>query len=336
MTIAWITSLLAPALIAWAAIEMLSRSRWARRLADHPNERSLHAVPTPRIGGLGIVLGVAPIALPHAVGLLGSGPLAVTLACAFALALISLVDDLRHLPVAVRLAAHGIAAAVVVATLGGVPTDAVSWLVAALATVAIMWATNLFNFMDGSDGLAGGMALLGFAAYAIAAALAGDRVLALVSAAIASASAGFLAHNFPPARAFLGDAGSIPLGFLAGALGLYGVSTGAWPLAFPILVFAPFVVDATVTLLLRALRGEKLWRAHRSHHYQRLVLAGWSRRRLALTAYALMAACAASALLLARAGFMLQCGIILAWAAAFALLLVSIHRQTTRMAESAQ
>ena len=331
MTIAWIATLCAPALMAWAAIEILLRTPWAQRLADHPNERSLHAQPTPRVGGLGIALGLAPIALLHA-----SGPLAVALACALALALLSLADDLRSLPVVARLGAHGMAAAVMVLTLGGVPASPAAWLAAATAILAIMWATNLFNFMDGSDGLAGGMAVIGFGAYAIAAAAAGQLSLALVTAAIASASAGFLPHNFPMARAFLGDAGSIPLGFLAGAIGLHGVSTGAWPLAFPVLVFAPFIVDASVTLLLRMLRREPVWRAHRSHFYQRLVLAGWSRRRLALSAYALMLACAAAALVLARAGFMLQCGIIFVSAAAFALLLLAIHRQTRRLADSAR
>jgi UDP-N-acetylmuramyl pentapeptide phosphotransferase/UDP-N-acetylglucosamine-1-phosphate transferase len=107
-----------------------------------------------------------------------------------------------------------------------------------------------------------------------------------------------LLFNFDPARVFLGDAGSIPLGFLAGALGLWGWQTAAWPLWFPLLVFSPFIVDATVTLLRRALRGKKVWQAHHDHAYQRLVRSGWSHRRLAWAAYLLMAACVLSALVL--------------------------------------
>jgi UDP-N-acetylmuramyl pentapeptide phosphotransferase/UDP-N-acetylglucosamine-1-phosphate transferase len=104
-----------------------------------------------------------------------------------------------------------------------------------------------------------------------------------------------LLFNFDPARIFMGDVGSIPLGFLAASLGLVGIQREVWPLWFPVLVFAPFIVDATVTLLRRAWRREKIWQAHREHYYQRLVQSGWSHRKLALHEYALMAAISASA-----------------------------------------
>jgi UDP-N-acetylmuramyl pentapeptide phosphotransferase/UDP-N-acetylglucosamine-1-phosphate transferase len=99
-----------------------------------------------------------------------------------------------------------------------------------------------------------------------------------VCAGVAAAAAGFLCFNFHPARIFMGDVGSVPLGFTAGALGLVGWRSGAWPLWFPLLVFAPFILDATVTLLRRALRGEKVWQAHRSHYYQRMVQMGLGHR----------------------------------------------------------
>jgi UDP-N-acetylmuramyl pentapeptide phosphotransferase/UDP-N-acetylglucosamine-1-phosphate transferase len=162
--------------------------------------------------------------------------------------------------------------------------------------LAIVWMTNLYNFMDGSDGLAGGMALFGFGAYALGAWLAGDAVMAVASGAIAAAALTFLAFNFPPAKVFMGDAGSIPLGFLAAALGLIGWHAGNWPLWFPMLVFSPFIVDATVTLARRVLRGERFWQAHRTHYYQRLVQLGWGHRNTALAEYALMAVCGAGAL----------------------------------------
>ena len=115
----------------------------------------------------------------------------------------------------------------------------------AVLALATMWVTNLYNFMDGSDGLAGGMALFGFGAYALSAWLAGDAVFVVVAASIAAASAAFLVFNFPPAKVFMGDAGSIPLGFLAAALGILGWRAGHWPLWFPVLVFSPFIIDAS-------------------------------------------------------------------------------------------
>jgi UDP-N-acetylmuramyl pentapeptide phosphotransferase/UDP-N-acetylglucosamine-1-phosphate transferase len=162
--------------------------------------------------------------------------------------------------------------------------------------LAIAWLTNLYNFMDGSDGLAGGMAVVGFGTYGLAAWLGGNLELELLAWSIAAAAAGFLIFNFPPAKIFMGDVGSIPLGFLAGALGVAGWLQGLWPLWFPLIVFAPFIVDASVTLLRRALRRERIWQAHREHYYQRLILSGWSHRKTAIWEYALMLACAALAL----------------------------------------
>ena len=320
---------LAPAAIVLAAIFLLRRSGLASRLSDVPNARSLHESPRPRLGGIGIVLAVTPFALVFA-----HGSLAVAFGAAFALALISLADDVRSLPVEVRLPAHAIAALTVVLAFAHPPAIAWpgGWMGAAAAVVVLVWAANLFNFMDGADGLAGGMAVIGFGSFAVAASQGGQADLAIVCAAIASAACGFLALNFPPARVFLGDAGSIPLGFLAAALGAYGALEGAWPWWFAPLVFSPFMVDATLTLLRRVLAGERFWLAHRSHAYQRLVLAGWSHRRLSTCAYALMAAAAGSALLGRGGSGMVQCGIIFFWAAAYALLVAAIRRHTRRKA----
>jgi UDP-N-acetylmuramyl pentapeptide phosphotransferase/UDP-N-acetylglucosamine-1-phosphate transferase len=154
---------------------------------------------------------------------------------------------------------------------------------------------NLYNFMDGMDGFAGGMAVFGFLALAVLGWRAGDTAFALANGAIAAAAAGFLLGNFPPARVFLGDLGSASLGFLAAAASLIGSQRGLFPLWVAWLAFSPFIVDATWTLFARLARGERVWEAHRSHHYQRLVLAGWGHRRTVLRAYLLMAACAATA-----------------------------------------
>jgi UDP-GlcNAc:undecaprenyl-phosphate/decaprenyl-phosphate GlcNAc-1-phosphate transferase len=269
--------------ISWLVLGWLLR-RGGPLPMDHPNARSLHATPTPRIGGLGIMAGV----LVAAVWLADAALLPVTLG-AFALAAVSLLDDLRGLPVKVRFLAHFLAAAGCLLALG---LD--GWALLA-GTLAVVWMTNLFNFMDGSDGLAGGMAVVGFGALALAAWTGNAPGLAVFSAAIAAAALGFLRFNFPPARVFMGDAGSIPLGFLAATLGILGVRQNVWSWVFPVLVFSPFIVDASVTLVRRASRGEKIWQAHRSHYYQRVVLLGASHRQLALAAYVLMLGMAAQA-----------------------------------------
>jgi UDP-N-acetylmuramyl pentapeptide phosphotransferase/UDP-N-acetylglucosamine-1-phosphate transferase len=251
---------------------------------DHPNERSLHETPTPRIGGQGIMAGVLAATV-----WLADGALLPLVLGAFGLAAVSLLDDLRGLPVRVRFLAHFAAAAGCLLALG-----LSGWALLA-GTLAVVWMTNLYNFMDGSDGLAGGMAAIGFGALALAAWLADAPELAAFSAAIAAAALAFLRFNFPPARVFMGDAGSIPLGFLAAVLGILGTRQSVWPWVFPLLVFSPFIVDASVTLIRRALRSEKVWQAHRSHYYQRVVLSGASHRQLALAAYVLMLTMAALA-----------------------------------------
>ena len=136
-----------------------------------------------------------------------------------------------------------------------------------------------------------------FCLFGIAAVLAGDPGLAALSFSVSAAALAFLFFNFHPARIFMGDSGSVPLGFLAAALGILGWRNGDWPLCFPLLVFSPFIVDASVTLLKRILRREKVWEAHRDHYYQRLVRAGLGHRNTALAEYALMLLCGISGLL---------------------------------------
>lgn len=316
-----------PAAVAIAVIAMLRASPVAARILDRPGERSLHVIPTPRIGGIGLVLGALPVAFA-----LGTPDVRAIALAAAAIALVSLVDDVKALPVAVRLPCHLAAAGVAVAAAwpegGAAGAGAIAG--AALAFLAIAWMTNLFNFMDGSDGLAGGMALVGFAALGFAALRAGDAAIGHACIATSAAAAGFLVFNFPPARVFMGDAGSVPLGFLAGALGWLGAGKGLWPAWFPILVFSPFVVDASVTLARRLVAGEPILQAHRSHYYQRLVLSGWSHRRLAFSAWWLMALAAASAVLALGAPPALQGAIIFAWLFAYVALLHQIDRRHPR------
>ena len=317
--------LLPPAIVSALVIAAARRSTWVPRVIDHPNERSLHTEPTPRLGGLGIAAGALPFMLVP-----GDASLIVIAGCAAFLALVSFIDDMRSLPIEVRLPAHLAAALAAVLAVASPVAGAApwGWMEAAFAVLAIAWMANLFNFMDGSDGLAGSMALIGFAVLSIAAAQAGSMPLAFAALATSSAAAGFLLHNFPPARVFLGDSGSVPLGVLAGALGAWGTALGTWPAWFPVLVFSPFIVDASVTVLRRLLAGERIWRAHRTHCYQRLVLAGWSPRRLVLAAGFLMAAVGASAVAALGRDPTVQCAIIFVWGAIYGSLLVAIERRT--------
>jgi UDP-N-acetylmuramyl pentapeptide phosphotransferase/UDP-N-acetylglucosamine-1-phosphate transferase len=271
--------------LAFIAVQLLL-TRFARFALDRPNERSLHERPVPRTGGIAVLIGAA------AAFAFGADELWLPLGLALLLAIVSFADDVKSLPVSARLAAHLAAGGVLVWYL----LSPIYLWQAALLVLAIAWLTNLYNFMDGSDGLAAGMTVIGFAAYAVAASLADEGELATTCLCIAAASGAFLVFNFHPARIFLGDVGSIPLGFLAAALGIVGWRDEAWPLWFPAAVFAPFIADATLTLARRLLRGERVWQAHRDHYYQRMVRAGLGHRGTAYVAYALMVLCAGAAL----------------------------------------
>lgn len=292
--------------------------RLASLVMDHPNDRSLHSVSVPRTGGLALMAGVMtgwvflwqPWLLP-------------LLACALFLMLMSFFDDLYGLSAGLRLLIHLAAAGAFLVI--GLPAN-FGWPYLLLMAIVIAWMTNLYNFMDGSDGLAGGMAVFGFGSYAVAAWMSGDAALAGATVCVAGSALAFLGFNFYPARIFMGDAGSVPLGFMAAAFGLLGWGRGDWPLWFPLLVFAPFIVDATITLLKRALRGEKVWQAHRSHYYQRLVQLGWGHQKTALWEYTLMALCCGSALWLSTQSWLAQlCGLTF-WLLVYAVLAIKIDR----------
>jgi UDP-N-acetylmuramyl pentapeptide phosphotransferase/UDP-N-acetylglucosamine-1-phosphate transferase len=305
--------------VAVLVIGLLLRSRAAALVLDHPNQRSLHSAPTPRLGGLGILAGIAA-------GCAYAG-VAVDPRIVIALALvtvISLFDDVFNLGVTWRMLAHlaaaGLAASVYVYHEHGLWT-------ALAALLAVAWMTNLFNFMDGSDGLAGGMAACGFGSYGIAAWWANEPVFAALNLAVAAAAAGFLVYNFPPARVFMGDAGSIPLGFLAAVCGLAGWQSGAWPWWFGLMVFSPFIVDATTTLAKRLLRGAKVWQAHREHYYQRLIQAGWGHRKTLYAECGLMGVVCAAALAARGLDSTARNFVVLAIVALYALMIAVLERR---------
>jgi UDP-N-acetylmuramyl pentapeptide phosphotransferase/UDP-N-acetylglucosamine-1-phosphate transferase len=282
------------------ALARSTSSFWPR---DVPNDRSLHAVPTPRTGGLAILLGFAA-ALLVTLGLPEGSMLWVCGATGL-LAVVSFADDRSPLPVGVRLLAHALAAGAAVWGAGlaahrvWLPFAgdvALGALAAPLSFLGILWLTNLYNFMDGMDGFAGGMTAIGGAFLAAASWGRGDGDGALTFLLLSAAAAGFLTRNWPPARIFLGDVGSIPVGYLVSVLVLRASVRGGLDAGASCLAFAPFILDATVTLARRALAGERVWTPHRSHHYQRLVLSGFSHARVLLWEIALMGVSGAAAL----------------------------------------
>ncbi|MHB1565378.1 MAG: MraY family glycosyltransferase [Acidiferrobacter sp.] len=315
--------------LAWLLIH--PRNPW--RALDVPNTRSLHASVVPRGGGLAI-LGATAVGLSRFAGTLSMSTVLI-LAALLAVTTTSGIDDQKSLPVSVRLGVQLAAAALVVGggavswpslVAPGVVLD-MGWAGALIAVAFLVWYMNLYNFMDGMDGFAGGMTVVGFGALALLAWGHHDDAYALVAATISAAGLGFTVTNFPPARLFMGDVGSVPLGFLAGVMTLVGVRHGDFPLWAAGLVFSPFSVDATVTLVTRIIAGENPARAHRRHYYQRLVMRGWGHRRTVLAEYGLMLACGLSAGYGVRAPILGQWVIIAAWTAIYGILVLLIGRQ---------
>ncbi|SFE46864.1 glycosyltransferase family 4 protein [Nitrosomonas sp. Nm166] len=281
-----ITAPLLSFVIAFFSISGLIKSKidW---VLDHPNSRSLHSVPVPRIGGLGLLCGVV------ITWLLFSAPIPIMVWIGISLlVLISLMDDIWHLPIWCRLLIQSVVAASLSIVL---LLDTYGWITVLCTAGAVIWMSNLYNFMDGSDGLAGGMTVIGFGYYGLFAYWVGNYDFAVINFSIAAAAMAFLLHNFYPARIFLGDVGAIPLGFLAAVFGILGWLDNLWSFWLPLLIFSPFIADATVTIIKRLLRGERIWQAHREHYYQRIVQSGFGHRNTALAAYALMLAVGGSA-----------------------------------------
>jgi len=281
-------SFILSAIAACVCIAAILRTRLGNRLLDQPNSRSLHVRPVPRIGGLGILGGLLASTLMTGTSL----PWQIWGALVLVVG-ISLLDDLQSVSAAVRLPVHLVGGALM--AWAALPLAPWSWMF--LLAVALAWMINLYNFMDGSDGLAGTQAVVGFGAMALAAHVGGDPGLACTCAALAGGALGFLVFNWPPARIFMGDAGSTALGAMAGGIGAWGVHRGLWTAPFPILAFFPFIFDASLTLADRIWRRQRVWQAHRDHVYQRLNLSGWGHRNTALAYGLWMVACAGFALM---------------------------------------
>lgn len=283
------------------------RSLALERMLDVPNERSSHSSPTPRGGGISIVILAFPALLIAAFRSPAFGTRTATLMAVTSagIALVGFWDDIRSLGARIRLLTHVIAAIVATAAIGAI--DAVmfamgtsidlKWLAFPLTVMWIVGLTNAYNFMDGIDGIAASQALIAALAWTIVGSLSANSFLLIIGIAVAGGSAGFLWHNWPPARIFMGDVGSGFLGFTFAILTLVAARTEPRAVIAGILFVWPFVFDTVFTFARRLYRGENVFHAHRSHLYQRLVIAGASHKSVTTIYATLSCICALAGIL---------------------------------------
>jgi len=268
-------------LLSFTMTRLAIRYAHLRQLIDQPGRRRSHDAPTPRGGGIGIVVAVvAALAAALVIARTWADPgfvssiLAGTLIVAFA----GWLDDHRPLHVLPRLAAHTSAAllfAVAMVYPFGIVSAGLLALVGATIVFSIVWSINLHNFMDGIDGLLATQALFVLATFAVIA-CAGRGVDLALDVVVAAAVVGFLPSNAPRATIFMGDVGSGALGYLIAAAAWIGIAHGALTVAVALVVCSAFLTDATCTLLSRMLRGRRWYSAHREHLYQWLARSGLS------------------------------------------------------------
>ncbi|MBX8468035.1 MULTISPECIES: glycosyltransferase family 4 protein [unclassified Pseudomonas] len=263
-------------IISFLLTAVLRRYALARSLMDIPNARSSHTVPTPRGGGVAIVVTflVAMCSL-YAADLIAFRDFAAIAGAGSLVAIIGFMDDHGHIAARWRLLGHFCAAIWALAWLGGLPPVSVfgqvfdlGWGGFVLASLYLVWMLNLYNFMDGIDGIAGVEAVTACVGACVLYALDGHVGLMGPALLLAGCAGGFLLWNFPPAKIFMGDAGSGFLGIVLGILSIQAANASFEYFWGWLILLGVFIVDATFTLLRRLLRGEKVYEAHRSHAYQ--------------------------------------------------------------------
>ncbi len=290
-----------------AGVRMAIRVSQRVGMLDVPNERSSHSLPTPRMGGVPMVAAAAFSFWGWAFLAVGGANvqrgLSYTFLFALAMFLLGFYDDLRNLSPLFRFLVQFVSALLLFVFLAPLLPDISlwKWMLPKWAWVVpgafwVVWMLNLYNFMDGIDGLAGGEAAVASSFFFLVFAYYGQPGWAVANLVVAAASMGFLVHNWPPARIFMGDAGSA---FLGGFYGMQSVVAAlSTPVPFPVLVlpFANFILDTTFTLFRRLIRREKWYQAHRSHIYQRMTDLGMTHRKVtSIELLAVVASCAAAA-----------------------------------------
>ncbi|NOT22177.1 MAG: glycosyltransferase family 4 protein [Nitrospiraceae bacterium] len=332
-------------LLSWWLANRLSSGNFLLFHVDHPNERSLHEAPVPRTGGIAVLMSVLiGLIIVSAMGtsmVMGDATISwwsettgLIVGLTVFLGFISFLDDRRKVPIVVRLGCQ-LAAASILVVVGGLqfPSFTVPfigridfWFGGGLITILfLVWMTNLYNFMDGMDGFASGITVIGCGLLGYLGWQAQHPVITVIATLQSAAASGFLVRNFPPAKIFMGDVGSVPIGFLVAALIVLGCRDGVFDLWVPVIIFSPFILDATVTLVQRAYRHEKVWEAHRNHFYQRLVLSGWGHRRTVLAEYGVMVLCGGFALFYQYASEGWQLAILGFWGMLFLILALAVR-----------
>jgi len=281
MSVSWVTA--AAALLSLALVAVVRRYALRRALLDVPSERSSHSAPTPRGGGLGMVLAcLLVVVVASWSGLRADRAFSATLVGTVAVAAVGWLDDHGSLGVAPRLTVHLLAGLTVGWLAQGVPGP-FGLVGAAGAAWWVFWTVssiNVTNFLDGIDGMIG-LQVLVFGLH-IARLASGSGDAAILAAALVGSAVGFLAWNWAPARIFMGDVGSAALGMLLVVTGVLAQRDGRWPVSIVFLPLFPIFLDAAATLLRRWRSGESLTQAHRSHLYQRLANGGWGHARVSL------------------------------------------------------
>jgi Fuc2NAc and GlcNAc transferase len=256
---------------------LLRRYALSKRLIDVPNERSSHSTSTPRGGGISIVVTfLVGLVFFWIMSLLDNATFVGLSGAGLVIAVIGFIDDHGHIEARWRLLGHFSAAIWLIFWLGGLPLLILfgysvdpGWAGNVMAVVALVWSLNLYNFMDGIDGIAGIEALSSTLVVGLLFLFVfNNQDMASLNLLMFAAVIGFLVWNFPPAKIFMGDAGSGFLGLMLGALALYSAHIEAVMLSVWLILLGVFIVDATFTLIRRLLRGEKVYEAHRSHAYQ--------------------------------------------------------------------
>ena len=271
-------------LVSFAGAVLIRRYAMISGMIDVPGRRSSHSVPTPRGGGLpGAAAWLAAVGAVHFLGLLEVRWALALISGGFICLAAGWLEDRFGLPAIIRFALHIVAGVAVLYWGGGLgrlkigggvlPLGVFGWVVGILWVV---WFVNLFNFMDGIDGIAGQEAVCGGLALGLMFFWSGQTAMACCCWALAAAALGFLLVNWPPAKIFMGDVGSYTFGFALAALALIGAITGAVPAVCSLIVLMVFFFDATVTILRRLFNREAIYKAHRSHFYQRAVISGLS------------------------------------------------------------
>ncbi len=280
----WVAiGLFAGVLSYFACVKALAMARKSGMIA-FPGERQSHQRATPTGGGLGLIFSIVitTACLELMISLPGFWWQNV-LPGVVLLTIVGWRDDRTPVSQLLRLLVQ-LAVSIWLLGFGWWELSLKDMAFLAVVIVAMVWLMNVYNFMDGSNGMAGFQGVFAGMTMAVLFQLGGEYTMALVAVVVAAACAGFLPLNFPHAKVFMGDVSSVPLGFLFASLAVYGVQTGSMSLPLSILIMSVFLVDATLTLLSRAFRGERWYTAHAQHVYQRLIAKGWSHSRV-LVAY---------------------------------------------------